>query len=211
MNWNTSLLHSMLVNYHDQQIVDYLQFRFPIDRDPAAILEIGGMNPKGPTEHEDHVDHYIVKELEHEVMMGLYECIPFKNLPVIISPLSTHQKRESNSRCVIMDCSWPIGKSLNDGITKHVYLGGSIELKYLTVDLVCRKIFDLSRHGTEDIYMYKEDMDRAFRQLPVDFKTVPLLGFQWRGLYYFDLVMMMGCHIAPYICQRTTNMLTYLH
>ena len=54
-------------------------------------------------------------------------------------------------------------------------------------------------------------MDRAFRQLPANFGSVLLLGFHWRSHYYFDLVMMMGCRIAPYICQRTTNMVAYIH
>ena len=40
-------------------------------------------------------------------------------------------------------------------------------------------------------------MDQTFRQSPADFRHVPMLGYRWRGKYYFDLVMMKGCHIAP--------------
>ena len=69
----------------------------------------------------------------------------------------------------------------------------------------------MSRQGSEVIMLFREDMDRAFRQLSADFLHVPLLGFWWRGRYYFDLVMMMGCRIAPYICQRTTSMVAYIH
>ena len=79
------------------------------------------------------------------------------------------------------------------------------------MDTVCRKIYELSQQGDESIWLYKEDMDRAFRQLLGDYSSVPLLGFRWRGRYYFDLVMMMGCRIAPYICQRVTSMIVYLH
>ena len=68
----------------------------------------------------------------------------------------------------------------------------------------------MSRKGAEPILLWK-DLDRAFCQLFGCLSTVPLLGYRWRGQYYFDLVMVMGCRIAPYICQRTTNMLAYLH
>ena len=54
-------------------------------------------------------------------------------------------------------------------------------------------------------------MDQTFRQLPAYFRHVPMLGYRWRAKYCFDLVMMKGCHIAPYICQCTTSMITYLH
>ena len=110
-----------------------------------------------------------------------------------------------------MDCSWPLGCSLNDGIDKNIYLGEHTDLKYPTIDSVCKKIYDLSHSSHESIFLYKEYMDRAFRQLYADFCSIPLLGFKWRRRYYFDRVMMMGCRMAPYVCQRTTSMIVYLH
>ena len=111
-----------------------------------------------------------------------------------------------------MDCSWPIGHSLNDGIHKDKYLGKTFQLKYPTVDKLARKLFHMrASEPNTPILLYKEDMDRAFRQLSADPFSVPLLGYRWRNQYYFDLVMVMGCRIAPYICQRTTEMVAYLH
>ena len=114
-------------------------------------------------------------------------------------------------RRVIVDCSWPIGASLNDGIDKFVYQGEKIQLTYPTIDNLARKVFELNMHGSNPIYFFKEDMDRAFRQIYACPRSVPKLGFRWRNLYYFDLVLMMGCRIALYICQHTTNVITYLH
>ena len=111
-----------------------------------------------------------------------------------------------------MDCSWPLGASLNDGISKFEYMNEQVTLEYPSIDDLVRCIFELNRREPEkQIFLYKEDLDWAFRQLGVEFSSIPLLGFRWRNLYYFDVVMVMGCRIAPYICQRTTNMVAYLH
>ena len=61
------------------------------------------------------------------------------------------------------------------------------------------------------IFFFKEDLDRAFRQIGCCPRSAPLLGYKWRELYYFDVVLVMGCRSAPYICQRVTNMIRYLH
>ena len=127
------------------------------------------------------------------------------------SPLSTRAKKDSEDRRIIMDCSWLIGVSLNDGISKDIYLGELCNLKYPTLDTVTRRIFTLRQASDQPIFLWKEDLDRAFRQLYGCPSSVPLLGYRWRGLYYFDLVMVMGCRIAPYVCQRTTNTLAYIH
>ena len=48
--------------------------------------------------------------------------IPFSR-HVGISPLSTRPKRGSEDRRVILDLSFPIGESVNDGIPKDTYMG----------------------------------------------------------------------------------------
>ena len=51
-------------------------------------------------------------------MIGPFEKVPFKTR-VAISPLSTRLKHDSDKRRTILDCSWPVGSSLNDGIDKN--------------------------------------------------------------------------------------------
>ena len=112
-----------------------------------------------------------------------------------------------------MDCSWPPGASLNDGISKDYYLGEKIQLRYPTVDALARKVFELkiSADGPVEILFFKEDLDRAFRQIFACPSSVPLLGFKWRGQFYFDVVMVMGCRIAPFVCQRVTNLISWIY
>ena len=125
------------------------------------------------------MDRYIEKEIQMGAIIGPFESIPFK-CPVAISPISTRPKKESVDRRIILDCSWPIGASLNDGLDKFTDLGEPIKLKYPTIDDLARRIFEMKEAEPDlDIYMFKEDLDRAFRQLRRDIKSIPLLGYKW--------------------------------
>ena len=146
-NWNIPLLSDMLHDYHDKEVLQYLEYGFPVDRDDEVQLELGGLNHRGATDHPQHIDEYIKKEIELGAMIGPFDNIPFKSAPVAISPLSTRPKKGTTAHRIIMDCSWPLGSSLNDGISKTQYQGENIELKYPTIDTVCRKIFDMKNHG----------------------------------------------------------------
>ena len=210
-HWNIQLLHSLLREYDDKEVIDLLQFGFPIERDNEIPLEMGGINHNGATKFEEHIDRYIQAELSHSATIGPFEAIPF-NGQVAISPLSSRAKKESEKRRIIMDCSWPVGFSLNDGINKNKYLGKDIVLHYPTIDDICKRVYMLTQQFPgEDILFYKEDMTRAFRQVSVCPRDIPLLGYRWRGMYYWDLVMVMGCRICPYIMQRVTDIITFIH
>ena len=210
-NFNIALLQNLLIDYADREVVDLLLYGFPIQRDESTPLLLGNRNHKGATEFPDHVDAYIDKELCLNATMGPFKDIPFTNMPVAISPLSTREKRDSDERRIIMDCSWPIGSSLNDGISKYEYLGQKVDLVYPKVDDLCCRVHELRcMYPGRTIYFYKEDLNRAFRQYPADPGSIPLLGFKWRNRFYFDLVMMMGCRIAPAIAQRVSNMITFI-
>ena len=208
--WNIALLESLLTNYHDREIVDMLKYGFPIEHSDTATLEMGDRNHLGATNYAEHIDKYVKKEVKLGGTIGPFDAIPFK-CKVGISPLSSRSKKGTAERRVILDCSWPLGRSLNDGMSKDSYLGECIDLKYPTVDMLARKVHELHMaDGSRPIYFFKEDLDRAFRQLRACPKSVPLMGYRWRQCYYFDLVMIMGCRIAPYICQRTSTMITYI-
>ena len=209
-NWNFELLNSLLLEYEDRAVIDLLIYGWPIEHSSDVPLELSGVNHKGATLFQDHIDRYIAKEVRLGATIGPFENILFKG-PVAISPLSSHLKKDSDDRRIIMDCSWPIGASLNDGISKLHYLREECKLTYPTIDTVARHIFALSKQSEEPIFLWKEDLNRAFRQLFACPSSIPYLGYRWRGKYYFDLVMVMGCRIAPYVCQQMTDMLAYIH
>ena len=94
-----------------------LKYGWPIDRDADKPLEKGEINHRGATEYAEHIDKYIERETTLGAMIGPFDSIPFTS-QVAISPLSTCEKKQSDQRRIIMDCSWPIGFSLNVGLTK---------------------------------------------------------------------------------------------
>ena len=62
----------------------------------------------------------------------------------------------------------------------------------------------VKEHG-RGYLLYKRDLKRAYRQIPVDSSDVPILGYGFEGNFYFDKFLSMGLQSAAYICQRVTN------
>ena len=58
--------------------------------------------------------------------------------------------------------------------------------------------------------MFKRDLKRAYRQIPVDVVDVPLLGYSFEDKLYFYLFLSMGLRSVAYICQRVTNAIRYM-
>ena len=92
-----------------------------------------------------------------------------------------------------MDLSWPPGRSVNNGINKDCYLGRKVKLKFPKVDDLARCIYQLG----PGCLQFKTDLHRAFRQMYIDMLDIPLVGFKWRGKYYYDKVLSMGSKSHP--------------
>ena len=108
-----------------------------------------------------------------------------------------------------MDLSFPLGRSVNDGINKNSYCGEEIRLTYPTIDTLAKRIYELSKSGT--VKIWKKDLLRAFRQIYLCPSQYSLIDYRWRNLLYFDKVVPMGLKLAAYICQRVTNAVVYVH
>ena len=72
-----------------------------------------------------------------------------------------------------MNLSYSFGFSANDGITKNMYMGFQAALTYPSVDALAKRIFTIGN----DCYMFKTDIERVFRQLPLDPADYPMIGF----------------------------------
>ena len=100
-------------NYHDQRLLDYLEYGFPlyIDRDNFQYSTSGDNHPS-VTNFPADVDAYFTNETEHKAILGPCEYIPF---PVHYSPFLSCPK-PNDTRRVIVNMSYPYGVSLNDRI-----------------------------------------------------------------------------------------------
>ena len=208
-NWNLNIFKDMLLDYQDIDVINWLKYGFSISRaDAWGDPQPATCNHKGAMEFPTIIDEYIINEINHGSTLGPFKLPPFTKR-IGILPLSTRPKRNSNKRRVIMDLSFPLGHSVNDGISKFHYCGQEICLTYPTIDTLARRIVELG--GQEEVRIWKKDMVRAFRQIPLCPMDYSLIGFRWRNLLFFDKVVPMGLRLAAYICQRVTSAIVNAH
>ena len=207
VKWNVELFDSLLQNYADRDIIPFMRYGWPVSRppnwpDPTPTFS----NHAGATRHPEAMNKYITKELMHGAIAGPFDYPPFISR-LGVSPLSTREKKESPDRRVIMDLSWPPGRSVNDGIGKNQFLGFQTKLQFPTIDVMARRIWELGPTAL----MFKVDLSRFFRQIPLDPAEYSLMCFTWGGKVWFDLVSPMGLRSAPYFAQRISNAIKFIH
>ena len=204
---NLALFDCFLLDYEDREIIDWLTFGFSIARsDKVPDPQPANCNHLGATRFPRDVDQYIESELSEGHTLGPFNMPPFTHR-IGISPLSSRPKKEINKCRIILDLSYPIGASVNDGISKFDYCGKSIRLSYPTIDTLAARVFMLGRN----CLMWKKDLWKCFRQLILCPRDFSLIGYRWRNMLFFDKVMPMGLRSATYVCQRLTNAIVYVH
>ena len=194
-----------LADYHDPNLVDFIEFGWPVNYVGGAPLVATGDNHKSSQQYLPDIDFYVKTELSHRALAGPFRRPPVANFHT--SPLMTRPKRDAKHRRVIMDLSWPKGAAANDNISKNVYVDGPAVVKLPTVDYMVKRLLDLGPGA----YMYKTDLARGYRQLRVDPGDWPLLGFQHRGLYFMDICPPFGLSTSALCMQRTSEAITYIH
>ena len=80
--------------------------------------------------------------------------------------------------------SFPKGSSVNDGISPE-----HTSVRYATIDEAIKLIMNAG----QGCFLAKTDIKNAFRIIPIHPIDYGLLDMQWRGLYYYDQCMPMGC------------------
>ena len=204
--WNIELLENLLQDYHDNDIIEWMKYGWPIGRLPTLPdPQLTFKNHKGATQYPQALQKYITKESSHKAIIGPFTSIPFKD-KVGISPLSTRPKKDSDDRRIILDLSFPPTQSVNDGIAKDNYLGFSAKLTFPKTDQFALRIYQLGQGAL----MFKIDLHRYFRQLNLDPGDYSMIGYIVEGKLYFDKVVPMGVRSGPYIAQRITNAITWI-
>ena len=144
-NWNIQLLKSLLADYEDLEVVEWLTYGFTISRDdnfPDPTQ--ANTNHKRATAFPKFIDKYLETEISLGATMGPFILPPFISR-IVISPMLTREKWEYTDRCVILDLSFPFGASINDWIDKNSYYSTPIKLTYPTVDSLAHRIVQLGK------------------------------------------------------------------
>ena len=189
-----------LSDYWDQQLLDLIEYGFPLDFDRFFhTLE----NHTSALKFSDHVDQYIAEELQHGVVLG-----PFDQKPCTlhVSPVMTREKSNSQLRRTIIDLSRPKGQAVNDGVQKDSYLGTKFEMHYPSVD---RIVSNLNQIGPA-AKIFKVDISRAFRHIKIDLGDIDLLELYHKGCYYIDLALPFGFRLGSFFFSKLSDGVCYI-
>ena len=183
--WNLDLFEELLKGYHDQQLVPFLWFGWPIETSDVAHLDKKLLNQKGARDNLDRLRAYVREEVDRGAVIG-----PFAKNPLgkgaRFSPLDAIPKKDSEELCIIMNLSYPVGgPSVNAAIDKNNYMGSPTDLTYPNIlDLV--KLVKCKGMGC---LLFKRDLWKCYRQVFMDLQSILLLGFSVEGELYFDVIL----------------------
>ena len=82
-----------MVNYHDREMVEFLEFGWPISH-KGNLIDYSGLviNHKGATNYMQEIDSYLKKQLDRGTLLGPFEKNPFVT-EVHYALLNTRGKR----------------------------------------------------------------------------------------------------------------------
>ena len=160
----------------------------------------GVKNMKSAFDFPQVIASKLKKEIALSRILG-----PFHEPPVNpafrISPLGVVPKKVPGEFWVIHNLSHPDGNSVNDYIPREFS-----SVHYATI----QDAISFIKVSDSIVFMGKVDIEAAFRIMPIAPKDSPLLGFKWRGLYYMDAVLPLGCSSACAIFETFSTALEWV-
>jgi hypothetical protein len=181
-----------------------LKYGFPLDVGTGFMPSNNNYNHSSADKYPDHVGNYISKETAAGALKRLDgNLFKFQHT----SPLMSRPK-DSNGRRIILDLSWPheIRASINACVPVDSYLNKKFILKLPTVD----NIVSIVNSFSTPVHIFKIDLARAFRQIPLDPLDVAFLGIHWQGITYFDTAVPFGWRHGSAACQRITDAIRFI-
>ena len=180
--------------YWDKQLIDLIAFGFPLDFDRKVVLNSIEVNHNSALKFPEHVSKYIdEKKSNLELYWDLLNnCLFIAMYP----PFLTREKPKSEIRRVILDLSFPVGKSANLGVPKDKYPSSYFELKYPSVDYIVHRLKQL---GPLYALLYKIYINRALMHIRIEPGDLDLLGLK-HGDYFIDGALPFGILSVLYGC-----------
>ena len=204
---NFDLLEELSEGYWDYQLPYFLKFGFPLDfpKHEKDKLKNGEENHKSATQYPSHIHKYLATEISHGAIMGPYKQPPYGKT-THVSPFMSREKPNCEDRRIIIDLSWPEMASVNYFTPYNQYLGTTYKLEYPTIDHITRQLCILGKNAS----LYKVDLSRAFRQLPIDPSDYNLLCLKWGESYFSDLFCPFGHRSGSMACSRLSSFFRYV-
>ena len=135
---NIKAWRQVLRNYDIPNLVEYLEFGFPLGVDYSIFnFKNFDKNHLSAIQKPEGVAKYFKVEVEKQAMFGPFDKPPFKDIHY--SPLMARDKPDGGVR-IIVDLSWPQGNSVNSCVPSDIYDDIPFLLKYPTIDQVVERI-----------------------------------------------------------------------
>jgi hypothetical protein len=202
--FNVNKFRDMAGEYWDNQLFDLITFGFPLDVGVDFQPSNHKINHASANNYPNQVNKYIEKEI---AAGALHPVDHTKFTFYHTSPLMSRPK-EGNNRRIILDLSWPkdIGSSINSCVPVDTYLDSKFILKLPTVETICNII----NSYLVPVVLFKVDLARAFRQMPLDPLDVAYEGIHWQGIHYVDTTVPFGWRHGSAACQRITDAIRHI-
>ena len=183
---NVTVREKYFHDYPDDRLIQYIRFGFPLSIHNCSQLQNRDVcNHHSALQYPNDIQTYLHKEIEMGAMLGPKDFVDHPEYHC--SPLMSRPK-DGDSRRVILDLSYPRGKSLNDQVSKDRFDGSLFALKLPSIDTVVQDII-----GTQnDPVLFKVDVARAFRNLPVDPADSLKFGPKVNNQYFLDKSVAFG-------------------
>ena len=192
-----------LKNYHEPELVQYLQFGFPLGltEDPSLVSTL--RNHGSAYQYFDFVDEFIATGLVRCEIAGPFETAPFMDLHT--SPLMTAPKKP-DSRRAVFDATF--GEfSLNNNTPRDTYLNNPCVYDYPSVDDFKQLILEEGR----GCFIWKRDLSRFYMQIPLDPVEYPKVCYVWRKKLYFFTSLMFGLTHSGLQGQKVSSAVRWIH
>ena len=139
----------------------------------------------------EDVDHYLATEIKHKAIWGPYDSPP---IPLYVSPFLSKPKPNSDHRRMIIDLSWPKGHSVNSATCTNIHVKAACALCYPTIDRMVEAAVQANHSDT--CFLFKVDLEWAFRNLHIDPNDYDSLGLYWNQAYFVDSGVPFGAKLV---------------
>ena len=197
---NFGLMSTLLNGFPEaKDIAHGFQYGFPFHFKGEEV-DMVCKNSQLANQHPVAIDQKLSQEISLGRIAGPFEHPPYPNFKC--SPLSLREKSVPGTYRLLHNLSYPYDStSVNGGIPQQYKT-----VRYATVQTAITKINELGR----GCYLAKADIKSAYRIVPIHPSFYHLLGFKWRGNYYYDKFLPMGLAESCALFERISDAIVFI-
>ena len=201
--FNLPYWRKQLVGYENIEILQYIEFGFPLGLKDTPTLSPVLANHGSAYQYYPWLDKFFAGGLTKGGVTGPCGSAPFQN--PMVSPLMTAPKKP-NERRAVYDASYS-QYSLNNATPSDHYLGEKCQYTYPKIEDFQRLILLC---GTGCL-LFKRDLSRYYLQLPLDPTEYCYTGAVWRCFFFFFTALMFGLRHSGLQGQKVSDATAWIH